>query len=144
MRPDDNRLVLKDGSDVEYEYLVVSPGCQLRFDMIKGAAEAIEDEDCPVGSIYTLKGAYKTARLKEEFKGGNAIFTLPTMPIKCGGAPQKIMYLCEEHFRTNKVRDQTTVKWHTTVGDMFPNCKKFADALAPIAASKDIEITYKS
>lgn len=28
------------------------------------------------------------------------IFTQPATPIKCAGAPQKILYLAEDHFRT--------------------------------------------
>lgn len=35
----------------------------------------------------------------QNFKGGNAIFTFPNTPIKCAGAPQKIMYLAEEYWR---------------------------------------------
>jgi sulfide:quinone oxidoreductase len=55
--------------------------------------------------MYTLEGAEKTSRLRESFKGGTALFNLPTMPIKCGGAPQKILYLCDESWRKSKVRD---------------------------------------
>jgi hypothetical protein len=54
------------------------------------------------------------------------------------------MYLCEETFRKNKVRQQTEVHFNTTVGNLFPNCQKFADALKPIAESKGIIVTYKS
>ncbi len=35
----------------------------------------------------------------QAFQEGNAIFTFPNTPIKCAGAPQKIMYLAEEYFR---------------------------------------------
>jgi len=140
MQPESNKLTLDDGTEVEYEYLVVAPGCQLRFDQIKGASAALADESCPVGSIYTLKGAYKTSLLRESFKGGKAIFTLPTMPIKCGGAPQKIMYLSEETWRNKKI--SADVEFRTTVGSLFPNCQKFADALKPIAASKGINVEY--
>jgi sulfide:quinone oxidoreductase len=64
------------------------------------------------------------------------------MPIKCGGAPQKIMYLSEETWRKKKI--SSNINWHTTVGNLFPNCQKYADALAPIAASKGININFKS
>lgn len=30
---------------------------------------------------------------------GNAIFTFPNTPIKCAGAPQKIMYIADSYFR---------------------------------------------
>ena len=82
--------------------------------------------------------------LRENFKGGKALFILPTLPIKCGGAPQKIMYLSEETFRRNGVRKNTDVHFNTTAGNLFPNCLKFADALKPIAESKGIKVSYKS
>jgi hypothetical protein len=54
---------------------------------VPGALDAVENFDAPVSSIYTLNGAYKFSNLREGFKGGKAIFSLPQMPIKCGGAP---------------------------------------------------------
>jgi hypothetical protein len=53
------------------------------------------------------------------------------------------MYLSEETFRRNKIRDQVDMHWYTSVGNMFPNCSKFADALEPIAQAKGIDIHYK-
>ena len=85
--PDNNSVGLEDGSTCSYDYLVVSPGIRLRFDKIPGAQEALDDAKAPVGSIYTLEGAYKTSVLRETFRGGNAVFTVPPFPIKCGGAP---------------------------------------------------------
>ena len=66
------------------------------------------------------------------------------MPIKCGGAPQKIMYLSEATWRKNRNRKDFDISWHTTVGNMFPNCLKYADALLPIAKQKNININFKS
>ena len=85
--PSNNELTLNDGSKATYDYLIVNPGLKLRYDKIEGAQEALDDPDCPVGSMYYLKGAYKTSVLRENFRGGNAIFTCPPFPIKCGGAP---------------------------------------------------------
>jgi sulfide:quinone oxidoreductase len=97
--PSNNTVILNDGSSYTYDYLVVAPGLRTRFDKIEGATSALEDPDCPVGSIYDLEYAYKFSELRDQFQGGQAIFTLPVMPIKCGGAPQKIMYLSEETWR---------------------------------------------
>lgn len=135
---------MNDGTVVTYEYLIVNPGCQLRFDQIKGSEEAINNPKVPVGSIYTLLGAYKTSILRDNFQGGNAIFTLPTMPIKCGGAPQKIMYLSEETWRKNGVKQRSKIQYISTAGNLFPNCQKFADALVPVAQSKGIDVTLKT
>ena len=103
--PENSALETSEGHRYTYDWLIASPGVVLRFDKIEGSLEALEDPDSPVGSIYRLDFAYKTSRLRENFKGGQAVFMLPQMPIKCGGGPQKIMYLSEETFRKNGVRD---------------------------------------
>ena len=41
----------------------------------------------------------KTFPAIQDFKEGNALFTFPNTPIKCAGAPQKIMYIADYHFR---------------------------------------------
>ena len=63
---------------------------------------------------------------------------LPQMPVKCGGGPQKIMYLSEETFRRNGVRANADIHWYSTVGVMFPNCLKFSDRLNEIRKEKGI------
>ena len=53
----------------------------------------MDDPNSNVGSIYELKYAQKTAKLADNLKSGKAIFTEPSMPIKCPGAPQKLAFL---------------------------------------------------
>ena len=52
-----------------------------------------------VGSNYSSAHVAKTWKAIEDFKGGNAVFTFPNTPVKCAGAPQKIMYLTEKILR---------------------------------------------
>ena len=141
--PENNSINLADGSSATYDILVVNPGCQLRFDMIEGAQEALDDPDAPVSSIYTLQSAYKTSVLREGFRGGNAIFTCPSFPIKCGGAPQKILYLSEATFRQNGVRDRTNLKYFTATPMMFPPSDEFNEALGGQCSEKGIESHLK-
>ena len=125
--PSNNSLTCKDGETITYDYLVVGTGLQLRYDFIPGATEALDDETCPVGSMYRYDYAMKMRQLRENFKGGKAVFTLPQMPIKCGGAPQKILYLSEHTFRTNKVRENCDVHYYTSTPAMFPVAKYCAE-----------------
>jgi sulfide:quinone oxidoreductase len=99
--------------------------------MIEGAVEALNDPDCPAGSMYTLEWTQKISQLRENYKGGKAVFTVPGMPIKCGGAPQKVMYLSEEYWRKKGI--QSDIHFYTSTPVIFPPCKKFSDALLPIA-----------
>ena len=52
-----------------------------------------------VSSNYSSDSVTKTYEYLNSFKGGEAIFTFPPLPIKCPGAPQKIMYLADELFK---------------------------------------------
>jgi sulfide:quinone oxidoreductase len=78
----------------------------------------------------------------EAFQGGNAVFTFPSTPIKCAGAPQKIMYLADDHFRRRGVRDKTKVMWMSAGAAIF-GVKKYAAALSKIVERKGIETRFR-
>lgn len=91
--PEENYVVCEDGSEHSYDVLILAAGLQLRGDKVKGLMEAMADPNIPVASNYWLEYSEKFNRLASDFKGGEALFTQPSTVIKCGGAPQKIMYL---------------------------------------------------
>lgn len=74
---DNSAIETEKGGRITYNYLVVCPGVSLRFDKIEGSKEALDDPNSPVGSIYRYDYALKASTLRENFKGGKAIFTLP-------------------------------------------------------------------
>jgi sulfide:quinone oxidoreductase len=90
--PEKNIVNLKNGDS--YSYLVVSPGLKIDTSMVEGLTEAIDKG--VVCSNYT--DPEHTWKVLQNFKGGTALFTQSTTPIKCGGAPQKIMYLADDYF----------------------------------------------
>jgi sulfide:quinone oxidoreductase len=77
----------------------------------------------------------------KNFKGGIALFTQPTTPIKCGGAPQKIMYLAESYFRKSGVRRKTDVVFATNGGVIF-GVKPVAETLMKVIDRKDINLRF--
>jgi len=141
-RPEENKLVLQTGEEIEYEYLIVATGVENRYDQIPGSLDALYDQECPVGSIYDIEFAHKMSDLRKNFAGGKALFAVPEMPIKCGGAPQKIMYLSDEKWRKLGVRSNTEIHFFTSLNNMFPNCQIYADALEKIAIKKGVNIHY--
>lgn len=103
-KPDENKITLADGSDLSYDYLIASPGIQLNWADIKGLPETLGKNG--VCSNYSFKTAPYTWECIQQTKKGKAIFTTPHTPIKCGGAPQKIMYLAADYFQRNKTNTQ--------------------------------------
>lgn len=95
--PEQNQIILDDSTGLNYNYLVVAAGIQLDFNRIKGFPDAFEYEN--ICSNYSPHLVERTWENIQNFKGGNAVFTFPNTPIKCAGAPQKIAYLADDHFR---------------------------------------------
>lgn len=109
LKPEENTVTTAEGNDYTYDFLVAAPGIKIDTSLIEGLTEAI-DKDV-VCSNYTDPN--HTWNVLKNFKGGNAIFTQPTTPIKCGGAPQKICYLASDYFRKEGILDQTNVVFAT-------------------------------
>lgn len=138
--PEDQALTTARGTRLEYDYLVVAPGIQINWGQIKGLKEALgEDGVC---SNYSYEHVDKTWQFIREFKGGTAIFTHPNTPIKCGGAPQKVMYLADDHFRKAGVRDGSKVIFATAGGGLF-SVPKYAKTLGAVVERKGIDVRFK-
>jgi len=138
--PDNNLVITKDGQQINYEYLIVCPGIQINWHVIKGLKEAIGKDG--VTSNYSKEYAPYTWETIKNFKGGNAIFTFPATPIKCAGAPQKIMYLADEAFRKYKVRNQSNIIYCTAGASIFA-VPEYEKSLLKIIKRKNIEVKYQ-
>jgi len=103
-KPEENKITLVDGTDLSYEYLIVAPGIQLNWSEIKGLKENLGKNG--VCSNYSFESAPYTWECLQNTKGSNAIFTNPHTPVKCGGAPQKILYLAADYFRIHQIKTQ--------------------------------------
>jgi len=109
--PDNNKVVLRSGEEVSYDYLVVATGLQYHYEWIDGLTEDMIGKD-GISSVYLNNAEKGTAEggsitwdwfndLKAAAKEGKpkVIYTQPNTPIKCGGAPQKILYLSDDYLK---------------------------------------------
>ena len=140
VQPENNVIVLASGKTVAYDYLVVAPGIQVDWGKVKGLTEALGKDG--VCSNYSYEYVDKTWEFIKAFKGGNAVFTHPATPIKCGGAPQKIAYLADDQFRKAGVRDRANVIFATANAAIF-QVKRYADTLTKVAARKGIDVRFR-
>lgn len=115
--PDDNRVLLNDGSSVSYSVLVACPGIKLDWDAIPGLSATLGKNG--VTSNYRYDLAPYTNRLVKDLKGGRALFTQPPMPIKCAGAPQKAMYLSCNVWERGGVLKDIDVQFHNSGAVLF-------------------------
>ncbi|MEB0260715.1 FAD/NAD(P)-binding oxidoreductase [Mucilaginibacter sp. 10I4] len=138
-QPESNSLTCKSGTSFTYDYLVVAPGIQLDWYKIKGLKENLGKNG--VCSNYTFETAPYTFKTLQKMGAGKAIFTAPSTPIKCGGAPQKIMYLAADFLRKHGFLKQSEVHFYSG-GSIIFGVKKYAEALNKVVARYGIETHF--
>lgn len=116
-QPENNQVTLTDGSTVTYDVLIVAPGIRLAWEQIAGLPETLAQNG--VTSNYRGDLAPYTWQLVQQMQGGRAIFTQPPMPIKCAGAPQKVMYLACDHWRRAGVLGEIDVQFRSAGAVLF-------------------------
>ena len=141
--PDNNSISLKDGSKISYDVLVVAAGIQINWGAIPGLKESIGKPGSGVVSNYSYDYVDSTFEALKATKSGTAIFTHPSTPIKCGGAPLKITYLATHYWKKHGVRNNIKVKFIKGGPGIFA-VKKYADALTKVADRKNIERVWKT
>ncbi|GAB6067664.1 FAD/NAD(P)-binding oxidoreductase [Methylothermus subterraneus] len=140
--PDRQVVETQTGRKIGYDWLIVAAGLKLDWDKIDGLRQELVGQD-GVCSNYSYATVAYTWELIRNFQGGVALFTMPPMPIKCPGAPQKIAYLAEDYFRRKGIRDRSTVHYLTSTPAIF-GVEKYAKALMEqVIRPRDIKVSYR-
>lgn len=125
---------------LHYDFLIVAPGIQLNWDAVKGLPEALGHGG--VCSNYGFGNAVYTAQCLREFTGGRALFTSPGTPVKCGGAPQKVMYLAADQFRRRGLLERASVEFYTA-GKVIFGVRKYAESLQRVVDDYGIHMHFR-
>lgn len=162
--PDNNTVTTDKGTVVKYDYLIVAAGLKLNYAGIKGLEDIGELYSSGnnsaavaamtakgVSSIYTADGAEATWQNMEKFiaaaKSGkkvNGVFTHPNTPIKCGGAPKKIMYLTNARLEEagKDARANADLHFYPNGGSMF-GIKNYHTAIVKQFEARNMKWSYK-
>jgi sulfide:quinone oxidoreductase len=138
--PKNNKIKTASGQEIGYDYLVVAAGLMLNYAGIKGLEGEITSsgENAVVrqkvgkngvysiyfadGAVDTYKGIQELIAKAKAHTGSEklqALFTDPATPIKCGGAPKKIMYLMHDLLSKAGVRDKVEMTFCPSGSKMF-------------------------
>lgn len=138
-QPDNNRITLQSGQTLSYDYLVVCPGLQIDYDKIEGLTDTLGKNG--VCCNYSVDHVEYTWKMLQTITSGRALFTQPPMPIKCAGAPQKIMYLAADRFRKQGISEQVDVQFFNAGPAMF-GIPFFAKALTKVVEDYGIKSNF--
>ena len=108
---DNNSVTTRSGKSYKYDYLIVATGVQYHYEKIEGLTKEDIGKN-GISSVYlsdlekgTARGATATWEWFQELKQyakskrPKVIYTHPNSKIKCGGAPQKILYLSADYLK---------------------------------------------
>lgn len=135
----DAQAITTDKGTYTYDYLVVCPGIQLNWSAIKGLPETLGKNG--VCSNYSFKTSPYTFECIKNFKGGKAIFHNPHTPVKCGGAPHKIMYMAADYFRKHSVLDKADIQYWSGAAKLFA-VSQYEKTLLEVCKRGNIKLNF--
>lgn len=140
--PEKNAVITNEGKVYKYDYLVVAPGIQLNWNAVTGLKETIGKNG--VTSNYSFNYAPYTYECLQNVKPGDTIlFTAPSTPTKCGGAPQKVMYMTADYLRKKGILKDVKLEF-VSGGSMLFGIKKYAVTLQKMVDKYGISLNFKT
>ncbi len=138
-QPEENQITLASGEKLTYDFLVVAAGIQLDWDHVKGLKETLGKNG--VCSNYSYETAPYTFECIKNLKKGKAIFHNPHTPVKCGGAPHKIMYIAADYFRKHGILDKIDIQYWSGSARLFA-VPKYEKTLLEVVKRGNIKLNF--
>jgi len=116
-----NSVETDTGRKIAYDYLVVAPGIEYDWAAIEGMdVNAIGSNG--LASVYespAKAAASWTAIHKFVNEGGQGIYTLPSTPIRCAGAPLKMTFLTLDRIAQAGTQAKAKIDFYSALGNVF-------------------------
>ena len=162
--PKNNKVTVDGSKEISYDQLVVATGINLNYGAIKGlegeitsagkdnastkktiTQDGLHSIYFQDGAVATWKGIQELIEKAKSHTGSEklqAVFTHPRGPLKCGGAPKKIMYLTHARLVEAGVRDKVEMTFYPNGGGMF-GIKDYHTAIVKQFEARDFKWHYK-
>ncbi len=114
---DENRVLLADGTDLGYDYLIIATGTAPRPEETPGMTG--EEWGRSIHEFYTYEGAVALAEKLKTWQGGRLVVQIVEMPIKCPVAPLEFTFLADAFFTEQGMRDRVEITYVTPLEGAF-------------------------
>ena len=114
---DRDDVLLRDGTVLPYDVLVVATGARLQPEETEGLMGPGWNERA--FTFFTPDGADQLHRALESFDRGRLVVNLVDMPIKCPVAPLEFAFLADWYLRDCGVRDRVELVYSTPLDGAF-------------------------
>ncbi len=135
--PDENRVVLKNGAALPYDFLIIATGSRISPSDTEGLLGEGWRESA--FDFYTPDGALALAETLRGWEGGRLVVNLVEMPIKCPVAPLEFLFLADWWLTTQGVRDRTEIVYATPLDGAFTK-QRTSELLGGMLAERGIRV----
>lgn len=131
LQPDQHKVLLEDGSNLDYDYLVVATGSRVAPEDVPGLQEGGHH-------FYTEEAAWELHSALEEFTGGRIVVGVGGLPHKCPVAPLEFTFLLEDYLTRKGLREQTEITYTYPIDRVF-TIQSVADIAAPLLEERGVK-----
>jgi sulfide:quinone oxidoreductase len=124
IKPENNQVILRDGSLLQYDVLVVATGTVPVPEETEGLKGELWYKD--IFDFYTFEGTTALAKKLETWEGGNLVINLAETIIKCPVAPLEFAFLADAYFEEKGMRDKVNITYVTPNSGAFTKPKATA------------------
>ncbi len=117
IQPENNKVILKDKTILDYDFLVIATGCDIYPEETPGLAE--HEWGKSIHSFYTLESSVALAEKMKTFQGGRVVINVVENPIKCPVAPMEFLMLADAFFTKKGMRDRVELIYATPNSGAF-------------------------
>jgi len=124
-----NQVLLKDGTILKYDYLIIATGTQIVPEETPGLTDKLWHKE--IFDFYTIEGATALASFFKTWKGGNMVLNIAENPIKCPVAPLEFVMFADAFFVERGMRDKVNITYVTPMSGAFtkPRASKMLGGL---------------
>lgn len=117
IEPERNRVMLKNGRVLGYDYLIIATGARIAPEETPGLME--HEWRRSIFDFYTVDGACALQKRLRTWEGGRLVLNIAEMPIKCPVAPLEFLFLADWYFHEMGIRDRVELILATPLPGAF-------------------------
>jgi sulfide:quinone oxidoreductase len=137
IEPDENRVRLSDGTLLDYDILLIATGSRIVPEDLEGMVGPGWRKD--IFDFYTLDGAVELQKALDGWEGGRVVLNVVDMPIKCPIAPLEFIFLADEFFTEQGMRDKTEIVFATPLEGAFTR-PRASEMLGDMLDNKNVKL----
>lgn len=132
-----NKLILKDGGNLDYDILIIATGTRISPEDTPGLKGELWYKN--IFDFYTIEGAEALAVFFKTWQGGNLVVNIADNPIKCPVAPLEFAFYADDFFTKKGIRDKVNITYVTPMSGAFTK-PKASKILGSLLEKKNINL----